>query len=104
MCREAGIPANRMLLLCGDVVGGGHCWLAYKPSQNPVELVFMDWCYWFDNRSIETRPKFRIIENNLILESIFNTVKDYRFKNYIKMWWCFNENNTFISFKPTGGK
>jgi len=92
LCRVSGIPANRLLILTGDVRGGGHCWLSYKPMNQPWNLTFLDWCYYYTSKRIETRPKFWISKSNQILG---NGIR------YKKLWWAFNENNTYIGFKPT---
>lgn len=92
LCRLAGIPVNRLYLFCGDVLGGGHCWLGYKPMHYPINFVFLDWCFYPDGKSIETREKFWIVKQDVKGDN----------DNYINMWWCFNEENTYIEVKPTG--
>jgi transglutaminase-like putative cysteine protease len=91
LCRACGIPANRLILLAGDVQGGGHCWLAYKPSNQPWNLAFLDWCYWYDQTQLPQRKVFWIVNKKI-------NGSDPR---YFNMWWCFNENNTYIKFKST---
>jgi len=91
LARTVGIPANRMLLLCGDVVGGGHCWLGYKPSTDPYNLVFYDWCYWANLSTTDERKRYWIVDKEIQPEG----------SNYKNMWFAFNENNSFIKFKET---
>ena len=31
LCIFKGVPENRLKIMAGDVIGGGHCWLAYRP-------------------------------------------------------------------------
>ena len=85
LCRLSGIPANRLMLLAGDVVGGGHCYLAYRPQINPIAFTFLDWCYWYDNRAINYRPSFFIYGTKI-------TGGDER---YLKMWFGFNEDRAY---------
>jgi predicted transglutaminase-like cysteine proteinase len=92
IARRKGIPANRLLLMCGDVNGGGHCWLAYKPNCYPLDFVFLDWCYFSDVNSIEQRDKFHI-EDNSIQEYIDeDTVIT---SNYYNIWFAFNELHSY---------
>lgn len=89
MCRLAGIPANRLLCLCGDVVGGGHFWVAYKPQQYPLNWVFLDWCYWYNQNSIDGRPKFYIQDQTIYGE-------DNRYK---KIWFAFNDKKSYFGLR-----
>lgn len=102
LCRLSGIPANRLYIAAGDVNGGGHAFLTYKPSYDPTSFSFLDWCYWFDNRPMKARPMFRIVGKE-IKESIFNKVKDFRLDNYYRIWFLFNEDNTYLRVKQTFG-
>lgn len=87
--RLAGVPENRLYLFTGDVNTskgkGGHCWLAYKPQTNPLVSCFLDWCYFYDSRSIQTRKQYYVLGN-----SISDT-------KYSTMWFCFNASNSFGS-------
>jgi len=87
LARIAGIPAYKLQLLCGDVQGGGHCWLAYKPQ--PHFMVFEDWCYYFTNLSIEKRPRFYISGQDIVGD-------DPRYKT---MWFGFNEEYSILEYK-----
>lgn len=89
--RICGVPANRLLLMTGDVEGGGHCWLAYRPERDPWNLVFLDWCYWSVSKPIIYRLFYIKIDNEIVGS----------FNKYHKMWWCFNEEGTYLRFKPT---
>lgn len=91
ICRLLGIPSNRLLLFAGDVEGGGHCWLGYKPEEDPTKLVFLDWCYWYNNNIVYNRPLFWFVGNNVYGQD----------KRYKTMWFAFNETSGYTSFKPT---
>lgn len=97
LARLKGVPANRLLILCGDVKGGGHCWLAYKPTRWPLNYVFLDWCYWFDSNPLDERNKFYITETNKIIEYINESTT--RASNYYTVWFGFNEDVGITKFK-----
>lgn len=42
--RKAGVPMDRLYVVAGDVVGGGHCYVVYI-AENGLEYA-IDWCYW----------------------------------------------------------
>jgi transglutaminase-like putative cysteine protease len=94
LCRLCGIPKNRLLLLAGDVVGGGHCWLAYKPEYYPINWVFLDWCYWYDSSHIDPRSKFWIIDKTVYGQ-------DPRYKS---IWFAFNEDYSYSGILPRFNK
>lgn len=100
LCRAAGVPANRILVVCGDVSNGrggteGHAWVMYRPQKDPINPVFLDWCYWFSPNDVYKRHNYVLRTDNVIVS------KD---KNYVKMWWCFNEIQTYLRLKPTVSK
>jgi hypothetical protein len=87
--RESGVPANRLMLMCGEVLlldgsKGGHCWLAYKSDGNPFGWEFLDWCYYFNPNQIGSRPRYEV------------TGKDITGGNnkYINLWFAFNEDKS----------
>ena len=80
LARLKKVPANRMLLMCGSVTGGGHCWLAFKPYCYPLNFVFMDWCYWPSKASVAYRKKYAIVDKTI-----------YNGGNYKSLWFAFNE-------------
>lgn len=95
LARELGVPAKNMLIVAGDVDdgkgnNGGHCWLAYMPRNFIGEWVFMDWCYWYDNRRVFTRPKY-VIANKIV--KIYRGPKNK--DNYKNIWFAFNEEKSF---------
>jgi transglutaminase-like putative cysteine protease len=94
LCRVMGIPAEALMLMTGSVLGGGHCWLAYRSYTNPIEWSFLDWCYYKTLLPIKTRPKFNIQTRTIHGDD----------SRYIRIWWCFNEANTYGSFKRTVNK
>lgn len=80
LARLAGISANQIRIVCGDVRGGGHCWVEYISDSNG-QTYYIDWCYWPDFKEITTRP---------IREEL---------KNYYKTWWGFNDKAYFKGYK-----
>lgn len=92
ICRLKGVPANRFLLFAGDVKGGGHCWLGYKPSFAPWLFTFMDWCYWPSTKTVIDRDKFFVMSQDDI--NVIHPVS-----NYYRVWFGFNEDVAFNKFK-----
>ncbi len=95
---QKGISKDKLLIICGDVTGGGHCWIAYKPDEYPLNFVFIDWCYWYNKYSIEIRPFF-YVNKQTVLE--YNSKGQQKVGNYKKIWFAFNEtwSNTEIKYK-----
>lgn len=84
LCRLKGIPANRLYILAGSVVGGGHCWLGYKPIHYPLNFVFLDWCYGKNGPSM-----------NKVLDRDFYHINGTDITgddSYIELWFAFNED------------
>ncbi len=95
LCRIKGVPANRLLLFCGDVQLAGHCWLAYRPTCYPLNFVFLDWCYWPSEQKIGIR-NFYYIKDQIISGEELNGDIDIRYK---KIWFGFNEDHSLLSMK-----
>lgn len=91
MCRIADIPENRLFLHAGNVNGGGHCWLGYRPSFNPTVFVHLDWCYWYSWAAIRSRGQFVYYKNQ-----IFNAITNKPHNLYYKSWWMFNEKKGYF--------
>jgi hypothetical protein len=90
LCRLNGISEDRLLLFAGDVAGGGgHCWLGYRPSEYPLNFVFLDWCYNPDLNSIECKSKYYIQDNRIFSGD----------SNYLYMWFSFNESKSYSSLR-----
>jgi hypothetical protein len=92
IARSLGVPTNRLLLMAGDVDGGGHCWLAYKPEGCPLNFVFLDWCYWTDMGDISER-KFYEISGKKIFRSTY--IGEEMDKQYLNIWFAFNELKSY---------
>jgi transglutaminase-like putative cysteine protease len=88
IAREKGIPANRLLLMAGDVEGGGHCWLAYKPDSYPINFIFLDWCYFVNLNYFRT--VYDIQDKTIIGDD-----------NYKKLWFAFNELKSYSILRYT---
>lgn len=96
LARLKGISANRLFLFAGDVVGGGHCWLGYRSNQYPLNYDFMDWCYWYKGYDSTIRNKFYVTNTNIFME--YTLEGNLIPSNYTKMWFAFNELDSFKSF------
>lgn len=94
--RQWGVPANRLLLMAGDVDGGGHCWLAYRPDNYPLNWVFLDWCYWVNIKPIEQRDFFYIYDKTIYCIGADGKDKNSKYK---KIWFAFNESSSYVSLK-----
>jgi hypothetical protein len=76
---------------------GGHCWLGYKPSEYPLNWVFLDWCYWPSLSSISTRAMF-YVKDKTIVEYQNNSIVP---SNYYNIWFIFNEDISYLSLKTS---
>lgn len=98
LCRIKGIPANKLLIMAGDVKGGGHAWLAYRPKEYPLNFAFLDWCYWYNPNVIDKRPLFSVKKK--IITEYQNPEYPLIKSNYYKIWIVFNEklSNTDVKY------
>lgn len=94
--REAGVPADRLLLMAGDVDGGGHCWLAYRPDDYPLNWVFLDWCYEVNTKPVGQRDFYYVYDKQIYCIGADGIKKKSK---YYKLWFAFNENSSFVSLK-----
>jgi transglutaminase-like putative cysteine protease len=92
LCRFKGVPANRLYILAGDVDGGGHCWLGYKPTEYPLNWIFLDWCYWYNANNLGSRSLFYI--NEIKISEYTPTGKQVN-DSYYKIWFAFNEEDSY---------
>lgn len=92
---ECGIPSNRMLIFAGNVVGGGHAWLGYMPTEYPSEWVFLDWCYWYTNGGVGKRPHYFIAGKKIGQVRYFDKSRN----NYTNMWFGFNNKQSFTDLQ-----
>ena len=96
ICRIKGIPENRFEICAGNVMLGkkksGHCWLAYRPESYPINYVFLDWCYWYESKNIQTRSMYSIIGNKIFTP---RGIKE----RYKDIWFTFTENESHLSLK-----
>jgi len=95
LCRLKGVPPEKMLLFAGDVIGGGHCWLGYRPICYPLNWVFLDWCYWPIEQHIGVR-NFYYVRDKDILGEQFDGSPDTRYK---RIWFGFNEGHSVLSLR-----
>ena len=98
LCREAGIPTSRLMLFAGDVVGGGHCCLFYKPDFYPLNWVILDWCYWVDNRGVGSRTMFDVVGDEVHGQTLHSDGVWYQdYNKYQRAWFWFNEDKSTFS-------
>jgi len=90
LARLTGVGTHKLKLMAGDVDGGGHCWLAYKPQ--PHWMVFLDWCYWYDDRGIASRNRFLINDTTIFGDDC----------RYYDMWFAFNEEHSIVKYNLRG--
>jgi len=103
LARLKGIPFNRLLIFAGDVNGGGHCWLGYKPKNYPLNFVFLDWCYYYDARTIGFRDMFVIKKSFFEFQpSGIDMQIPMPSSNYLNMWIGFNEDTSVTEVKNYG--
>ena len=105
LCRLKGVPANRLMIFAGDVEGGGHCWLGYRPSFAPLNFAFLDWCFWYDSRAVIKRDLFTVIDQNIYEYEYYNgEYLPSPMSDYLKLWVAFNEDksNTGIKYEVGG--
>lgn len=106
LCRLKGIPANRLMIMAGDVDDGknkgGHCWLAYRPKNYPYNFFFLDWCYWYNGNSFPARNMFDVIGKEVqefkymgsMLKSFVRQMSPYK-----TIWFGFNEEYSLSAIK-----
>lgn len=86
IARYCGIPANRLMIFCGDTSVGGHAWLGYKAHNWPVTWFFMDWC-----AGQNIYLPFDVRDNFYVTKQTFTKNFGLNDDTYKKMWFCFNE-------------
>ncbi len=91
--RLKGIPEERLMIFCGSVKGGGHCWLAYWPNHYPLNPVFLDWCYFITTSNYDDRMKY-CIQKSIIYEHKPNLVSHTK-GDYYNIWFAFSENKSY---------
>jgi hypothetical protein len=99
LCRKIGVPANQLMLFCGSVLGGGHCWLGYRPLDYPLNFVFLDWCYWSDTHSVLNRSLFYIQDKTIVEYTNQSDTYTSTKSNYYSIWFVFNSELSYLSFK-----
>lgn len=99
IARSLGVPANRLMIMAGDVYKGKHCWLAYKPDCYPLNWVFLDWCNFVDLNDIDSRRFFYINGNVIEEETLADGVVTPK---YLNIWFAFNElgAHSELRYKP----
>ena len=93
LCRLNKVPANRLLINAGGVVSGGHCWLSYRPDEYPLNFIFADWCYYYQDTYPANRNKFYIQDKKILGEDA----------RYQTLWFAFNEDKSYIELKNKYG-
>jgi hypothetical protein len=47
IARHFDVPDYQLRIVAGDVVGGGHCYVAFQDDSNSLEYT-IDGCYWYE--------------------------------------------------------
>ena len=98
LARLKGIPVNQIYICAGNVQGGGHAWVGYKPKNYPLNFSFIDWCYWYNSNTMGYRNKFSILDK-AITEYKYGTNID-TISKYYNVWFIFNEEKSYVKLKP----
>lgn len=97
LARLKGVPINRLMIIAGDVAGGGHCWCAYRPAEYPLNWVFLDWCYWASLKDMNNRNMYYINNKSIFGWKRTGTEVDGNDLNYKELWFGFNESSGHYS-------
>jgi hypothetical protein len=107
LARLKGISEDRLYMATGDVLDpttqkdGGHCWVAYRPTEYPLNFVFLDWCYYYEPGNAAKRNKFGIYGKSI---EEYKELPGYSYSveksNYHQMWFCFNELHSHTDITP----
>lgn len=94
LCVAKGVPRNRLMIQVGHVeaaegaISGGHAWCAYRPQQYPLNFAFIDWCYFPDRKSMNSRVLYTINGQNIRCHDKENNKVESLYK---KIWFVFND-------------
>jgi transglutaminase-like putative cysteine protease len=105
LCRLKGIPANRLLIWCGEVQAsptastGGHACLFYKPHNYPLNFVSLDWCYYPNKLRVGAKNLFEFKDNEI--EEYTRTTLASKWSYYRETWFAFSEDISYSRFKST---
>lgn len=80
---------DKIKFMVGDVDGGGHAWVGYKSERFPYVWYFMDWCYWYDRRPIETRIPYFLKSNREIVGD----------DKYFRAWWFADTEHAYRRYQ-----
>lgn len=105
LCHCIGVPADRMLLMCGTVNDistdktFGHCWFAYRATLYPLNWTFLDWCTYPNVYDIDLRPQFFVDTKTIheyvpVLEGYQKVVSPYQ-----TLWFGFNSVTSYTELK-----
>jgi predicted transglutaminase-like cysteine proteinase len=105
LCILKGIPANRLLIWCGEVQAsptastGGHACLFYKPHNYPLNFVSLDWCYYPNKLRVGAKNLFEFKDNEI--EEYTRSTLTSKWSYYRETWFAFNQDIAYSRFKPT---
>jgi hypothetical protein len=78
--------------MAGDVDGGGHAWVAYRPINYPLNWAFLDWCYWIDLKGMDNRSLFFVNKKAITGSYMSGGVPTAVMSKYKSLWFAFNED------------
>jgi transglutaminase-like putative cysteine protease len=104
LCRLKGVPSERLYVMAGDVVGGGHAWLAYRSLEYPLNFFFMDWCYWRSAKYYGNRNIYYVGGKDILgyVRSSDGSITGSD-TNYKSIWFAFNEDKGHYSLSYNWG-
>ena len=76
LMKKNGFSDDQVFIACGDVNGGGHCYVVYVSKEDAVHYA-LDWCYWA-NQSLKVK---------------YGESPNYFFGD--KEWFRFNSSGTY---------
>lgn len=99
IARLKGVPAHRLYIMAGWVDNPinddeiGHCWLAYRPDNYPLNWAFLDWCYYTNTNISDHRPLFHVQGKEIIGYKHLYGRKKGTYDKYYSIWFAFNEDH-----------
>ena len=78
LLHKIGVPDRLIRIACGDVIGGGHCYVVFRSDEDALEYP-VDWCYWYNDSYLMRSPY----------------VKRKQYNYSLTEWFSFNKENVY---------